>query len=929
MKGKKYKFRLINILILFILFIPVMFFTYHKSKEYSYEFLTQGSRDFAGEIIKGTVITQEIPYQINDLGVSFQFSTYGHNVLGNVSIHAIGKTSGFIYIDEIISGHDFKNNDFFDFIFPKNKPHENEMLIINFTADSAPSKGLTLLTTDDDSIPQHSLIINGVEVQRDLVTKKIVPASSNDLFQAYFIITIILFLFLLFSILLLPEDILSKIKFSLLKRINNGFYLVILGWCFAIFITYLPIISGEYSLSQSNMMYNFSPWNSFNIKTKGPLLSDSIDSALPYIYETYYGTGYKPWNSQIGFGMPVGIEVLINPFNWFYLLPLKIAIILKSFFKLSIAYFGLCWFLRQLKLRWEAVAAGSISFAFSSAMIMWHFWPHTDVMCVAPLAIGLSKKLIVKPNLKYTPMLGGIIYLLLVAEMPTWGAYILYLVGFYVLFGTIARYKNNIGSIIQVYFKFIVSVLLGVISSMPYLSTLFESVVKNGYADSRVGQAKNALESSYLRTILLPYYRDGLVLHPNECTLFFGMFAVSLLLFTFIGIRRKKNYYWPVVLVITLLFAYSHILDPVFIYLPAINTSLKIRVICVCALSACIVAAINFNDILENRLEYKKDLKTCFPLLLNLCLCVYLRSFDILWAKFNILFILIINLSFIIMIVENKKLITNFCALILIVLTAFNMGHFSGQYLPQIDSKADIIPPATDTIRFIQDNINDERFLSLGDWTLFSNSNIFYNIRSMTSHSFINTNADVRSFRLEIDDNSYASPTFTRGTKVKNTNLLRYAGVKFVVKQTGTQAVTGGSKLVYSGDDGLSVYEISNTARRFYLSSFVMPMDTSENILENMKINYSPGQVYVLKDDIHIASSHELTYNDNIEIIKSEDDRALLQVESSENRILVFNDYHAKNWKAKIDEKDTNIIIVNYLFNGIEISSGKHMVEIY
>lgn len=225
----------------------------------------------------------------------------------------------------------------------------------------------------------------------------------------------------------------------------------------------------------------------------------------------------------------------------------------------------MCWFLRKLKLQWSAVAFGAVSYAFSSAMVMWHMWPHTDVMSLAPLALAASWNLINEKRVRDMLFLSIIIYLLLIAEMPSYGAYVLYLIGFYVLFGTISKYRKQLKSILCVYAEFGAAASLGIVMSLPYLQTLFSNVFDNGYASSRMGMASFTMSLSYLCLYVFPYFIEGFTLHPNEMTGYFGIMGLIFLFCILFGIKRKKNHFWPISIVVLFILVYTHLLDWIFI----------------------------------------------------------------------------------------------------------------------------------------------------------------------------------------------------------------------------------------------------------------------------------------------------------------------------------------------------------------------------
>lgn len=156
---------------------------FRNTPKYSFVYLGRGARDMTSELSEGDVITQEIPYSAGSRGISFQFTTYGHKVSGDVSIRAVGEDSGFVFIDRTIPGSEFRNDGFVDFFFPKDAPSESEKLLVSVSSTSEPTKGLAILTTHEDSIRDHALSVNGVEMETDLMARRIIPRKTYTVTQ--------------------------------------------------------------------------------------------------------------------------------------------------------------------------------------------------------------------------------------------------------------------------------------------------------------------------------------------------------------------------------------------------------------------------------------------------------------------------------------------------------------------------------------------------------------------------------------------------------------------------------------------------------------------------------------------------------------------------------------------------------------------------
>lgn len=573
-----------------------------------------------------------------------------------------------------------------------------------------------------------------------------------------------------------------------IKEFLQANWPLLVGILCAILYIYRDMIFGEWRLSYSNLVYRMMPWNSLNVKTKGPVLSDTMDNLIQTIYSTMQsGEPYQFWNNMIGLGAKEDISILMYPLYLLYLLPLGMATFLKSLFQFVAAFFSMYLLVREFGCKKIAATLSGILYTFCSSLVCWHSWPHSDVAMVAPFAFLLVFRIVKERKIIYSILLTLVIYLMLAAGMPTFAAYFLYLLGFWIVIITINRYRTDWKKILVVFCEFGTSVVLAVMTSFPYTAQLLLSVGSNGYSESRRNQGYDTLETFYLSLSYYPDWNQTLERHFNECTFYIGMIGLILLLCTFIRLHKRKNiWYWAGAAVVLLLLIYTHTLDFFYTKLPAVNTSNKFRILVLLNFTISILAGFHIEDMTENREYYKKhwyfflvpvsivfggwiffsDLNgqsllqsltitkvtvLCYILVSGLCLIFYAR-------------------------LGRKELLVLLCAV-----AVLDLGGFASNYLPYIEKGAKDIPDATDSIKYLQENTqNGERITAVGTWTLFPNMNVFYGLKDTRSHNLINTNADLTFYNKTIDEWYYTTPTRTAIWSIQNYNLLKYLGVKYI-----------------------------------------------------------------------------------------------------------------------------------------------------
>lgn len=573
-----------------------------------------------------------------------------------------------------------------------------------------------------------------------------------------------------------------------IKEFLQANWPILAGILCTILYIYRDMIFGAYRLSYSNLVYQMAPWNSLGVDTKGPILSDTMDNLIQTIFSVIKsGEPYQFWNNMIGLGAKEDISMIMYPLYLLYLLPLGAATFLKSVFQFVAAFFTMYLLVREFGCRKLPSVISGILYTFCSSLVCWHSWPHSDVAMAAPLAFLLVWRIVRERRVLYTIWLTLVIYLMLVAGMPTFAAYFLYLLGFWMVIITIDRYRKDIRKILTVFCEFGSSVVFAGMMSFPYTAQLLLSVGSNGYTESRKNQGYDTLEAFYLSLSYYPDWTQNLARHFNECTFYIGMLGLILLLCTFIRLHKRKNiWYWAGAAVVLLLLIYTHSLDFIYTRLPAVNTSNKFRIIVLLNFTIAVLSGFHINDMMEHREYYKKHWYLLLPAVFAvLAGWVYFSKLDIHALSESLTSTKIGTLCYILASAlcllfyarwGRKEILAVLC-----VVAVLDLGGFARSYLPFIEKGAKDIPDATDSIAYLQENTqNGERITAVGTWTLFPNMNVFYGLKDTRSHNLINTNYDLTFYNKTIDEWYYTTPTRTAVWSIQNYNLLKYLGVKYI-----------------------------------------------------------------------------------------------------------------------------------------------------
>ena len=727
---------------------------------------------------------------------------------------------------------------------------------------------------------------------------------------------------------------------------------------FSLSIVYHNIIFGPWKLSFTNVQYAFPPFSSLGVEYSGELLSDPADNVLPIAWVTYHLSSFTTWLSSFGIGAPQNMSLYLSPLNWLYALPFDYAQQIISIVKFIVSFIGMYFFSRTIGLSPKGATIGGLTFSFSSTMVMWHGWPHSEVSMYAPYLFGIIELMLKRIRVRYLALISVIIYLMIVPGMPTYAAYYFYLGVTYGIYFAIRTHWGHPNKILVYVIACCLPAIIGILLSLPYSGELLLSVGgSGGYAESRSSYASAVLPVSQIKTLFLPYVETSAtgIVHLNESTLYTGILGVLSLGLTFLRFKSKpKAGFFFVSSMVMMLLIFTNVLSPFFKLIPFINTSLKFRVIVLLNFSLSALLAINLDDLLNAPIKEPRDriialISSCTAVVLFFALIWYTRNqingartSD--FARFEVLVCSFIALAYVLVVVfrcwVSSRAAAHLSALCLIVSVAVDMGCFASNYLPLIDKTASVIPPATESINFLKENTDDgARFVSAGNhWTLFPSTNMFYGINDARGHGLVYTNEDISEYFSSIGGSSMngtaSNPSWE---EILDDSLLKYMGVRYVVysrddfekKQISLQHPDW---IFHFQDDGTVVCELSDYSEKVEIISRCVYLDSESEVLDKMRSTYS-------SDTLLLSSTHDtvgtpyiedrsIEPGETVSIIDNAEDSLSFMTTTKHDRFVVVNNYNDGNWVAYIDGEQSEVYKGNYLFCVIRVPEGTHTVEI-
>lgn len=725
--------------------------------------------------------------------------------------------------------------------------------------------------------------------------------------------------------------------------------------CMLLFV-YRYIVFDKWNYSYANCLYRWLPFSSTGVETKGYCYSDISDNVLPIAYTTLHKGIFSFWLPQFSIGAPQGINLYFSVLNYLYLLPFGIAMPLIATTKVVVAFLGMYCFTRRIGCGIQGGFLAGVTYSLSSAMVTWQGWPHTEVGMYAPWLFLVIDLLIEKIRVRYLVAIAVLTFLMFMAGMPTFAVYFMYLAAAYAVFYVCRRYWGDWKRLFVTAGVGIGSVIVGVLMAFPYLGGLLTSVGSNGYAESRSSWSSIGLKWPQVKTLFFPFMSTTTTLNNIESMLYTGILAVITLGYVAVNFKRKKRVgFFAIAAVIVFLLLFTPVFDPIFTHMPMVNTSYEFRIVILLNFSLAMLLGINMNDLLVREARtIREKVVLWIPAVIGFIafMAMLLRTRGISLADEQVgefqrriaccvvaLFLVVLMFRTITF-KRGRTVVSVICSIVICGAVIVDTGYFAEQYLPLSAKGAPAIPQATSTIKYLQSHTKSGEKIVAKDVDFPVDSPMFYGLRDIRGHGLSMTNPDIKAYYESIDASAYAaSPTNTVFQNVKNENLLRYAGVKYIVSSERMESnpeTSSGEGMKKVGDDGLLVKELDHVAPNIQLVSNVKVYKTNSQVLKMMGKRYIGNTVffseeYGVPDGVKASMAADTDADTTADIKKVEEadsGNMTISVDTDATKYLVINEYDDGNWIVQIDGRQSTIYEGNGLFRAVKVPAGRHTISL-
>jgi len=279
-----------------------------------------------------------------------------------------------------------------------------------------------------------------------------------------------------------------------------------------------------------------------------------------------------------------------------------------------------------------------------------------------------------------------------------------------------------------------------------------------------------------------------------------------------------------------------------------------------------------------------------------------------------------------------------------IMLIIFDLFRFGWKYLPF--AKKELVFPTTPVIEFLQKqpkpfgvNPQGEPFRVEFGEAIPQNMWMPYGLESAAGYDAM---APLRFTQfLGAVRTGRADTPYGRVAQVENydSKLFDLLNIKYVLAvkydEKGIRVPEGKPRPVFKNpkfklvfeDKTVQVYENKNVLpRAFLVHDFAVRQSNQEIIDQMLKPDFDLSKTVVLEENPPIKSIK--TKINKIEWLEYNPGRIKLVIESDQPGFLFLTDSNYPGWLAFIDSKKNKIYRADFTFSAVEISEGKHLVEL-
>lgn len=712
-------------------------------------------------------------------------------------------------------------------------------------------------------------------------------------------------------------------------------------------ILYKPFfLNGKLPIPADTTVGLYHPWRDFfadnfpnGIPFKNFIITDAVRQQYPWrqlAVENLSKAQLPLWNPYTFSGTPLLANLQSSP-----LYPLNIFLFLVKDFPLAwsiliilqtvLGGLFMAAYLRNLKLKDEAVAVGSIAWVGSGFFIAW-----LESNNLVQTAIWLPLLLLAvdrffsdkHKSLWLLVHVGSLTASFLAGHLQVF-FYVLVFDVAYVFLRTYQARKWRL------FLVFLLSYLLSLIAILPQLlPTLnFISLSARTVDQANWSRPEWFIPWQNLVQFLTPdFFGNPATLNYTgvfsyqEFIGYVGLVPLLLALCAVVLRRGKETLFFTAVTVVAAVLALPTPLAklPFILGLPFVSSAQPTRLLTIIDFALAALSALGLNQLLQSKSTLRERL---VPVI------IISATFLTLWlpmitshqtgsvaARNLILPTFLLSLAWIIWLIGfNRKAVV----LSLLLISLLDLTRFGGKFISF--SQRDYLYPNTKTTLFLQKNtkVDHSRFMTLDDRIFPPNFEISYRLQSINGYDplYLRRYGELLVSAQRNRPDVSQPWGFNRILIPKNFDsaITNFLGVRYILTLSDLQA----PKLNLVFREGQTrVYENKDTFPRAFLVGKVVKAESQSDALklvwqENLRLT---AVVENANGPLPLGTGGEAR------IVDYQDNSVSIQTQSLGPSFLVLTDSYYPGWQVTVDAKPAMLYLTDYNYRGVAVPAGQHLV---
>lgn len=758
--------------------------------------------------------------------------------------------------------------------------------------------------------------------------------------------------------------------------------LTVLAWIALVvfvIVTVAPGLGPNKVFLGTDLLMRNAPW-AHSAQGVAPLnlgVSDTIDSATPMaqlITSQSQQGSFPLWDPFNSGGTELGAlpnAGLFSPLSlpW-WILPASSATAGVKIMEIFAVGLGMFLLLRkQWGLANFTVPLATLVFSSSGFMISWTNWPQTRVAAMIPLLFWATDRLATRQKWNDAIWMGLIIATMLLGGFPAVLACSLYAAVAYFFVRAIGA-KTSLGALLTALLRSATGVILGLALSafqiLPF--AWFSSHYVN--FEARAGFKGSHLPFQSLSTTVVPHifgFPSGLnnkwMIHFIEGFSYIG--ACTLVLICVACLIRPKSpfprtvlpFFVSLLLVLGIALYWGGPVLSAIQALPTMSTSPFGRARSLFGFAAAVLAALGAQAIYQP-MPLGAQLKALRPATIQKTLASILRiltplliatpvlvavkgsispdiaDFAKFWVGVTAVLMVVPTATMLLAWVRPRRWTATLALVLVIACIAAPATQTARKWWPLSDS--DTFYPQTATHSFLEDNLGQDRYATVGG-AMMPGTSSFYQLRSLTGHGF--TSPAWHSLLSAVDEKYFQTPTWTTLTEANiadssHSPILDRLGVKYLVMTPGAavpEAIDGDLSIVH--DDDTTIIERNNALDRIrWANSEIVEPDTQSRLKLLASDDLAPDTVILEHDaDAHTIPADESNSEAQIAVAETDTDTISATVTSTgPGWVVIADPLRATGWSATIDGNPTKLVDADQVLVALWVpNAGTHEVVLH